>query len=87
MIPLAGQNKVINSFLNNSLIKGALGDVVKGGISQGIASTASDPVNKVAGMLFGLPYLTMPTVAVMGLNAGATASGTLDEARRLGMFK
>ena len=87
MIPLAGQNKVINSFLNNSLIKGALGDVVKGGISQGIASTASDPVNKVAGMLFGLPYLTIPTVAVMGLNAGATAFGTLDEARRLGMFK
>jgi hypothetical protein len=48
---------------------------------------SKDPVNKTAGALLGLPYVSLPALGVMTINAGATAPGTLDEARRLGLFK
>lgn len=55
--------------------------------SMGIVSSTKDPLNQTAGYLFGLPYVTLPALGVMGLNAGATAPGTLEEARRMGLLK
>jgi hypothetical protein len=56
------------------------------GVGSVLANFSKDPVNKTAASLFGLPYLTIPATAIMGLNAGATAPGTLDEAKRLGII-
>jgi len=79
-IALAGK------FLGNPAIKQAFDQGAKGGIGYGVSQIAKDPVNKFAGFMFGLPYVTIPATAVMTLNAGATAPGTLDEARRLGLY-
>ena len=82
-----GAFQLAGKFLANPLARTGLDGVAKLGISQGIISANTDPVNKVAGLLFGLPYLSIPAVGALTLNAGATAPGTLEEARRLGMFK
>ena len=64
-----------------------LNPAAKEAVSLGIVSSAKDPLNQYAGYLFGLPYATLPALGIMGLNAGSTAPGTLDEARRLGLLK
>lgn len=73
-------------FLGNPMIKQAFDQGARGGIGYGVSELAKDPVNKFAGFMFGLPYATLPATMVMALNAGATAPGTLDEARRLGLY-
>jgi len=82
MIPF----QLAGKFLNNPVIKTAFDQGARGGIGYGVSQIAQDPVNKFAGFVFGLPYATIPATAVMTLNAGATAPGTLDEARRLGLY-
>ena len=64
-----------------------LNEAAKVGLGHGFASSTKDPVNQVAGYLFGTPYLTLPAVGTAIINAGATAPGTLDEARRIGLYK
>lgn len=73
-------------FLGNPMIKQAFDQGARGGIGYGVSQLAKDPVNKFAGFAFGLPYATLPATAVMTLNAGAIAPGTLDEAQRLGLY-
>jgi len=73
-------------FLNNPMVKTAFDQSAKAGIAYGTNQIANDPVNKFAGFMFGLPYATIPATAVMTLNAGSTAPGTLDEAQRLGLY-
>ena len=64
-----------------------LNEVTKVGLGQGFAAPAKDPVNQAAGFLFGIPYASLPAVGITTVNAGALAPGTLDEARRLGLYK
>ena len=73
-------------FINNPQIKTAFDQGIRGGVGYAASQIPKDPLNKAAGFLFGLPYATIPATAIMTLNAGATAPGTLDEARRLGMI-
>ena len=73
-------------FLGNPVIKQAFDQSAKGGIAYGANKISKDPVNKFSGLMFGLPYVSIPATTVMTLNAGATAPGTLDEARRLGLY-
>jgi hypothetical protein len=68
-------------------IQVGLNEAAKVGLGHGFASSAKDPVNQVAGYLFGTPYLSLPAVGLTTINAGATAPGTLDEARRMGLYK
>ncbi len=59
----------------------------KAAVSQGMAASSNDPLNKGAANLFGLPYVSIPALGVMTLNAGAVAPGTLEDARRMGLLR
>ncbi len=52
-----------------------------------MAASSNDPLNKGAANLFGLPYVSIPALGVMTLNAGAVAPGTLEDARRMGLLR
>ncbi len=79
--------QLAGKFNVNPLTQAALNEGAKFGIGVGGMTFSKDPVNKTAGALLGLPYVSLPALGVMTINAGATAPGTLDEARRLGLFK
>jgi hypothetical protein len=68
-------------------IQTGLNEAAKVGLGHGFAVSTKDPANQLAGYLFGIPYLSLPAVVVTTINAGATAPGTLDEARRMGLYK
>ena len=72
--------------MGNPMIKTTFDQGARGGVGYAASQIPKDPLNKAAGFLFGLPYATVPATAIMTLNAGSTAPGTLDEARRLGMI-
>ncbi len=74
-------------FMGNPIAQQVLQRGVEAGIGQSALVYSKDPVNKAAGFLFGLPYVSLPALGTMVINAGATAPGTLDEARRSGLFK
>jgi hypothetical protein len=61
--------------------------ILPASVGIGINSVNKDPVNRAAGLVFGIPFATQLGVGALGINAGATAPGTLDEARRLGWLK
>ncbi len=71
--------QLAGKFLNNPFGKAA--------ISQGMVASSNDPLNKGAATFFGLPYVSIPALGVMTLNAGATAPGTLEDARRMGVLR
>jgi len=70
--------QLAGKFLNNPFGKAA--------ISQGMVASSNDPLNKGAASFFGLPYISIPALGVMTLNAGAVAPGTLEDARRMGVL-
>jgi hypothetical protein len=61
--------------------------IIPAGIGLGINALNKDPINQAAGLAFGIPIATQLGVGLLGINAGATAPGTLTEARRLGWVK
>ncbi len=71
----------------NPMVKSVFDQGARAGVGYGAAAVTKDPLNKAAGYVFGLPYATIPAAAVMTLNAGPTAPGTLDEARKLGLIR
>jgi hypothetical protein len=79
--------QLAGKFNINPLTQTVLNEGAKLGIGLGNMHFSKDPVNKAASALFGLPYVSLPALGVTTINAGATAPGTLDEARRLGLFK
>ena len=79
--------QLAGKFLNSPFGKAAVSQGMKAAVSQGMAASSNDPLNKGAANLFGLPYVSIPALGVMTLNAGAVAPGTLEDARHMGLLR